>query len=779
MALRMVNAVPGDVNEPMKPGEDLHFAFKSETQEVLPSSIGLHLGISNIAHRGTLPETDGYLREKGLDVRIETSERRRPKTSTAMTSMNPLRISRETGAWSEASVYEMELPIAPRAGVLAYVRVRKSDAWGFETPADWMWTGAVAPLLFGLEYGPLNTGAFVALLGLNHDPDPLIGSVVMGGPLQALSTPRPAQTEKLFPWLGVPDGGSIELLLRFDPSQEPFQVELWGRAGAGALQRLITLPTGALGTFPSSLFPNQRPGPSATATLYIGNLGAADETLMIEDWALFPDFRTAVCESTALPHHRLALHPDLPIRFDATRGQLPEALRPGRWIPVLEGGLLMDAAFHYQPGRRNVPRYLLMRKRGAGRMAYQKQEPRLEPGPLSRDGFMVEALMSGTVLLRSTDSNGMGFLVDDGERSYRVLMLDDTAQRTIGIQKNVSLANSLPGHWIPTTPVDFLTPRLVRLVADRHRGKLELVVDEEKVLSLPFSCELPAAVDSLGRVQVGHVFSTGSEADFQLGFLSYLSRYLAWEGGDGLYPNDPALSPEIQFVLSSGGEGASTLEDGGLTLSKRAYNAEGSRRFYSRPVAFREVGGLQVDFRAQVLRYADENGEQDAPHASVGAGLKLFFGNHVLYLGFYDCGTHGRRVGILPGQGRASDIIQQTELGRRYSGKIDWTKDVPYRLVVKAYDRISLWAGSILDAPLIEIPWNRITDSFDLPQDFSDPGLAFGHFEGSYSSETWWGCIRWGLSNGYEISLAQAYPEGLGPHVFGGRTLLLTEFEEG
>jgi hypothetical protein len=150
-------------------------------------------------------------------------------------------------------------------------------------------------------------------------------------------------------------------------------------------------------------------------------------------------------------------------------------------------------------------------------------------------------------------------------------------------------------------------------------------------------------------------------------------------------------------------------------------------------------------------------------------------------LAFFDCGIGGRKIGVVPGSGSESDILNQTPLGIKFSSEVDWTVLNQYRVVVQAFQSIRVWAGSFMAEPLITIPWRNATDGFDLPLDVTTPGVAFGHFNHftlPSSSTTKWKFFRWGHSNGYEVAVGQKFSSGVPSYAFGGKAFILSEFNE-
>ena len=791
LSSRLVNTSPGEDPAPIEPGKPIHMGLKSVTGDVQIGSTRINIGLSGLVHEGVLPENNENLVEKGLEVLVETSERRRPVTGTAVRTSagSAFTITKGVNDLGEFSVYELKTPIQKGASLLARVKLRKT-AWSLYDP-DWMNLNNMTGVYIGLEHGNFNTAANVFLRNDGGN-----GQIILGGPLQAFDAARPGQIAEPFPWPAFVNGSTFEIYIYFDlvgrfpPFSPPLTpiVEVWTKTpndNAPVIRHIV--PVGTLGQFPdpeSSIFPNVRHGPDEIATLFIGNIGQAGDVLQVEDWEFYPDFRKAVVQGEPLPHHEFKTLPDAPVSFRSDRGKLPTKLDVGRWFK-LEGGSTQapNEGFHYQPGRRSTPQFTTLTKPfSAARMGLQKKEPRLE---LRNSGMMIEAFISGTPTDQYGHSLGMGIGLDDGTKSYRACLLNDSTIRTVGIAKDDGLLNVFSGYHLPvagpeTLEVDHRSLKFVRLLVDRYRDKVALFVEDEDtpILEIPLSSTFPNAVVSDGRAIFGHFDGNQTSGKFNLAFVNYLTQYAAWEGRDGLEPDDVGLNAGVQFTEVLQGNGSSSFDalDNSVLITKEDFTILGSKRFFSKTQPFIHEGGVQVDFRCKVLLYTDKGGQQNAPKTDVGVGLRIHFGNKLLHVGFYDCGIHGQKIAVLPGSGTATDILEQTELGRRFSADANFFDWETYRVSYKAFDRIEIWANTVRNKPLISIPWTSDVDGFDLPLEPTASSIRFGHFEQFSSSQSKWQFVRWGASDGYECAVTQLYPEGLPKYLFGGRALIITEF---
>ncbi len=806
MALRLVNTSPGETAEAVKPGQFVQFGFRSETLKVPLSTVSVGMGLSNVIHHGTLPELDTALDNLGATVVLETSERRRPvdgDTSITLAGSDVV-FTKNNLLDGERGIYEVSFPIEERASCLATFKFRTKTAW---TPfsADWCSLSNMVGMYFGLEHGTFNTAAYMFL----RDNSPS-GSLVTGGPLPAYNAVRPGQVEVLptvphaetpgFAWKTLPNNSVVEFFIYFnvDGYQSPPAVgiatntpvvEIWTKipTDPGPVVQAY-IPVGALGTFPSSLvnvpFTNSRPGTSKSATVFFGNIArtGGSDVLELLDWAFYPDFRLAVKDGVERPDHDLLVRADAPVEYSAKANELPFSLTPGRWFPEDAPGFIPPIqSLFYQAGRRGEALYLSLDKIQSGLSAVKRTEPRLVE---RLDGVMIEAYVAGEVITPDGDGTGMGFGIDDGEKRYEVMLVDNPSRSFYGIVKDTTrLDDESDGYHSPSSDADVGSLKLVRLVVDRLRpvgiggGRVELQVDEEVVLARNLASDVFPPTTGDGVVRFGHLGLPSAQGKLKISRINYLPRYLAWEAVDLLTPEDLGINARVRFTENSTGLGSGSIVGGELILEKS--DVGGSSKFvFEKGQAFSEIDGQQVDFKMKIESITDSGGQNFPKNSESGITLSVFLGNKKVEVGFFDCGPYGRYVAVLPPSGLASDVIQQTDVGRQYSAPVDWSIMTQYRLVIKGHDRIELTIGSPLSPPSISIPWRDSVRGFDLPLDITTPKLSFGHSGAGTASVSRWEYVRWGLSNGFDVAVQQQYPNGYPKYLFGGRAFIKSEFDQ-
>jgi hypothetical protein len=239
-----------------------------------------------------------------------------------------------------------------------------------------------------------------------------------------------------------------------------------------------------------------------------------------------------------------------------------------------------------------------------------------------------------------------------------------------------------------------------------------------------------------------------------------------------------------QLTLAANYGGTTSAGTGLLTdpdfivITKAQYGAINTYNFYSREDDFGEDKGFYVDFGLEIFNYTDASGRAFAPSIWTGVALTVYLGNKILQLAFVDGGTNGRFMGIIPGSGTVNDIIDQTPLGQAFSAQVNWTDETVYRIVLKGFNSIEVWAATTVQQPLITIPWQNDVDGFDLPLNSTPPAIQFGHFDYQSSSSSGWAYIRYGIGDGYELAMDQQFPNGIQPYAFSGKVFERITFDQ-
>lgn len=757
MSLELVNTSPGDILGGYKPGKPVHLGLRSTDKSVVLSTLDIDLSITAVQRSTARPDEDTAL---PATVELMAVERQQPEGEEVgiVSTAGGLSLSRGSSSEKERSIFEITAPVRPNDMVVGYFKLVVDPSWNRFSPTWIDKTSMVAPFM-GVEHGGLNTGVYVFLRDNGAG-----GSVAISGPQPAPGDPRQGAVYPAFSWAGLPYGDILEFWICINPGSG--KVTVWSSTGDGVPTTLVTTQgISSFGTFPnvSALTNNVRGGASTDSRLFVGNAGVFGDTVVFKDWALFPDYRQSVSNGQAMTGHGAIIRPDSPNVYDPRDKALPTELQVGPW---LASGSDIGISLHYAPGDPNYPESLKISKSEYGSSYLYRNEPRL--GTLT-DGFMFEAYLKVDLGSLEGGLTGIGLRVYDGAKAYGfTLTSPDPATQSI----------SFGGY---TLNVNLSGYTLVRIVLDRGLSSVDLyisgiLVASQLMSSFPASTETP-------HFRFGIVDNSSVVGSAYFRLVKYLPRYNAFEGRDGGKPQD---GPNV-FTLHSNDNlspNSNTTSDGLVTVVKTDFEDPGLAYFnyWSKAFEFRENGGAFLEFAAKVSSYANYEGAEATPSVT-NVGVKIHLGNKVFHIGFYECGAGGRKVAVMPGSGSVTDILNNTLLGVKFSFAVDWTAELRYRVEIRGWDSIKVWVENDTGNPAITIPWRNATDGFDLPADTGASDIEFGALPPdsavySASSTSVWRYIRWGLSNGFDVAVHQAYLAGYPSYLFGGRVLLVSEFDE-
>jgi hypothetical protein len=202
--------------------------------------------------------------------------------------------------------------------------------------------------------------------------------------------------------------------------------------------------------------------------------------------------------------------------------------------------------------------------------------------------------------------------------------------------------------------------------------------------------------------------------------------------------------------------------DGLVTISKPSFGSSAKVYYSAMDGEFFYHKGTFVEFRSRVVEYTNSVGLNQAPNVWLGEGITLYFSDTKddltftrLHLGYFDCGSYGKKIGIFPGNGSADDILKQTALGRTHSASTDWTAFHTYRLIYLPNNKIEVWIiGDNSNYPILSIPWADYVTAAD-PLHTTPPTLAYGCVNPEVAIKSEWQFVRYGMSSGHEVELSQ------------------------
>ena len=716
MPLSIVNTKPGDLPGTHTPGRAVEFGVRSAVGlPVMLQSLNVLFGHTGLSGARAVPVSG-----KGSTVSLIPVNGLTPVQGQASVSLGPeLTITKNTSLVREAGIYRVSVPCDAQNAVLGLVRFQSPSSGEWVSSArEWTQTENVLPPFFSLAHGGAGTGLMLYLQEGSSGPPVLY--------MESLAREESVGSSYGYSYARRALGqlsGEPSVAVHLDPVTGMLRVFSVGPNG-GLLdplweQRIEELgPRGAVS--------------SEGATLCFGNAGTAGTVVRVAEWALYPDFQQAVIDGLPSPNHGMTVLPDAPYTYSPAKGAPPEDSGASSWAPVGFSSTVLNpmrsdptVVESFSIKRDSAPAYLF----------------RSEPLLAEREhGCMLEASISFPIL---SAGENLGILrIDDGSRQI-VVRARSTVSGSFLVLGDQEVG-FVPGGY-----------SMVRVSVDRIRNTASLSVGGSVVASSPLS----SLETTSGRpgFSVGFL-GAGLPGEMKVRHLTYLNHLESWE------PLAP-LGPPDNFQSNTSG-GSISYNDG-LTVSKTS-SLYGTQCTLFREMLHRPEQGFWLEFALKVNSFNYTRGATGYSNTGIGFSLNAFDRN--LYLGLFECGPGGRKIGIIPGSGTEEDILRGTDLGLRFSSPVDWGQELVYRLEYIPRQAISVWCGGtrVRSAPLI-IPWSKELQNFDLPVGSGDLfGISFGHFPSDFNAVTRWSFIRWGRSSGYDVGITRAYSE-YPSYLFGGK----------
>lgn len=737
--------------------DDFHrISLRDSLTRINQSSLLAQVVYSKASYEGgpALPESDQTLLDAGSDTFVaafsDAGSTAVPSTDeVTRAAANPLLLSRTlVGAHRGAQfigstpvnppyVAEMEVsPLAWTAGAATYLN-------------DIRYVG----ICFGLVFGPSKTGVFGFLLD-----DAGIKKIMLSGPDDGTGT-RPGSVEVVHDW-------SLGYVYKFvwDPARGVVDVYARLTSDDAALAVLLhSFAIAGLGSFVNGVAFGPNPiGPtSASYDTFWGFLNLDSPTFLdsveSEFIRLFEFGRNvlvggvlqAAADRVLTSSDLLALSP-----FEDYRDALISWTRNGA-----TGQVVFDA----EGTKVEKP---IATADGAQRLTLLRDEPYFSLA----DGVMLYARFeAGQEQHFGSAGTGMGFSFDDGVGRLLVMLLDDFADKKIGVYQAgdnsqlASYASSLAVDWSAAVGIKMFVNGARNTITVWMMGADDVPLLTASLLTLAPSLGTPSV--EFGHVDVytlKPVYGTLTVQEYQYGLE--VTEYDALEG---VVPS--AASPPWTEILAGAGVGSSTMVAGLFQLVDGDYGTgalQGSRIQRQAIATFGANIGATVEGRFLVSAWSNQAGNQK-PLEPISAGFAIDDGTEIVQLVFVQT-LYGKFV-YLPGlnaaQSLANVLVQNVE-GQAISSEVSFDQLHTYRLEKKPGQYIRLFIDDAA-APSIGLDWD-VVGGFDIPATLGvGSGILFGSMDVSRKSTSSWKRCVFSAGNGYDLAVRPALSESERGNVFG------------
>jgi hypothetical protein len=472
----------------------------------------------------------------------------------------------------------------------------------------------------------------------------------------------------------------------------------------------------------------------------------------------------AVHDGQPCHNYSAILTPDHLVRLGM--GDLPEDLTVSPWLPGVMVGAVTPTATQLKLSKASTDNHFLP-------LVYSREEP-----ALGTAGWMLRGhVIGGSSSYLGSNLSGMGVLLDTGDRLVHLALLDDFAEKFLGIQTNPvgSLIQETTYTKIPDT--DWAAGVPITIIADPDRVELDVFVDDELALTISYlPGNLAPTVGVGGRVTFGHAtpmhLPSGSYGDFTLQELWYATNMVSYCADHGVPPE----ATPTPWLLDAIGAGSISVGADGLTIQDDSFGSGGSLLVYLRMEPYLVPSHAAfVEARFSIESWSDDVGSPDPVDYPIVMGLYLDDIDSVTALVAVKTST-GRTFVVVPSadsdMGLAA-VVQQTEEGEARSLEIDWTELHTYRLERSPGEHVRLYVDNSV-IPGIDLTW----DDANLPNGglAVQPSVGFGSLAPNQKAKGAWKFVRYGIGRGYDLAVRRSLTtDEMNEHAFDGAVNLLIE----
>ena len=543
----------------------------------------------------------------------------------------------------------------------------------------------------------------------------------------------------------------------------PKSVEVYAADSMGETTRILWVQTTTLDQFHSAaVVGGEVVSTSGKAMLVFGVDGPAGSVATVDLAAHFTLGGRAVHDGQMCHNHSAIITPDHLIRLGM--GTVPEDLLVSPWLPGVMVGSVTATSTQLKLSKASTDDHFLP-------LVYTREEP-----ALGTAGWMLRGHIAGSSSsYLGSNLSGMGVLLDTGDRLVHLALLDDYAEKFLGIQTSPagSLIQETSYTKIPDTDWSDGVP--LTLIADPNRDEVDVFVDDELALTVSYNpANLPPTAGVGARVTFGHAtpmhLPSGSYGDFTLQELWYSTNAISY-CADHLVLPEATVTPWVRDPM---GAGSVTIGADGLTLQDDSFGDPGTPLMYRRTEPYLVPSHAAfVESRFAVESWSDDVGSPDPVDKPIATAVYLDDIDSVAALLMVKTST-GRTFVFVPSVDDIfEDVVQQTEEGEARSFEIDWTEEHTYRLERSPGEHVRLYIDNAV-IPVIDLTW----DEAALPNGglAIQPSIGFGSGNPRAKTKSHWKFVRYGIGRGYDLAVRRELTnDEMTEHAFDGGVNLLIE----
>jgi len=410
---------------------------------------------------------------------------------------------------------------------------------------------------------------------------------------------------------------------------------------------------------------------------------------------------------------------------------------------------------------------------GVGELYRERDEPDL----VGEEWFLAATFSSQGISHVGSDAIWAGFLVGDGTNALYVVLLDDFADKRLGIWSGTG---PLTSDFYASGIVDWTQPTSLEVAGSATGAFVRAFINEAEVPDIDSGGYPGAGFTSLTsdtKIRAGFVRDAGIQhsGQFLLGSLWFFPNAVFADPADGL----PNVGP-FAWTLSSAGSPT-------VNVVGTRYEIESAEPTYwvsygSASANYAQDGGAWARFYGSVGAWTDSLGSSSPAASQIGPVALLPYGTTKgISLCFTQSAT-GTRYVYVPGLlATLGDVLEQNAVGVLISAPVDFTDAHTYLVILKHY----AWVRVFLDdqtVPVIDIPWASLS-KLERPAHLAALPAGTYALIGSlglgYGVDASLTRVRAGYGEGYDFSVTHVIDEEtLQERVYGSNADMVVDFED-
>jgi len=401
---------------------------------------------------------------------------------------------------------------------------------------------------------------------------------------------------------------------------------------------------------------------------------------------------------------------------------------------------------------------------------FTREEPDLQAG----EWMLIGKVAGGDSTHAGYYYTGMGVMVEDGTRAFKLHFLDDFSRNTIGIEESDAADDDvLEGYKVPSEDVDWEATFDFTLLGMSGRDELKLFVDDDVTAVVEHTYTAPGYPASTAEgVTFGFLESGDFSGDFYLAHLWVFPNCIFYNAAEATYPESQGWSRDYSAGASR------SLSGGQLELDSDSAGEHDI--YYIEDSTYDATSGAAAIFRAEVAAWTDASGSSSPPRSEFGPIAAVRTTTVAAQVFFVQAAGGETYVYLSQQSSDVSDVLAQNEAGRALSAEIDLSEAHSFILDVKPYQYIRLYIDYDPE-PAIEVLWASSSEGLrSLPTNMPATAVvAVGSLGEDTGVQVTFDFFRASIGTGYDLRVQLDVAEAeLQDNVYGADVDLFIDVQD-